>query len=243
MIAATADNVVGTNFATTLGLSEDTDECIRTVEHLMAALYGLQIDNVHCHVEGPEIPMLDGCASQFVSIFKRNGINALDKPKKFLRIVESVCCTDGDAWVLLKPHDSFRLSVQIDYEHSSFNDPLFCHASFDHAEQCFEEEISRARTYGFRSDYEFFSSMGLARGVVEGSNNVVIFNGEKLPVETKLRYPNEAARHKVLDAYGDLALSGYSGILGSYTGYKAGHTLNNRVLREVLNKPSHFEVC
>ena len=240
-IDAVAQNVVGTRYATTIGLIDHPESSIATIEHLMAALYGLGIDNIDCHVFGPEIPLLDGCSREFVDCLKSAGIHELAEPKKLLKVRDTVCCAEGDAWAVLKPHSSFRLNVQIAYEHTSFKDPMVCHASFDEAVHSFVDEISAARTYGFRSDHSYLRSEGLAQGAEEGMHNILIFEHERLHRETKLRYPNEAARHKILDAYGDLALTGYGGILGSYTGYKAGHTLNNRLVRKLLSHPNLFE--
>lgn len=240
-ISAVAQNVVGTRYATTLGLIDQTESSIGTIEHLMAALFGLGIDNVECHVAGPEIPLLDGCSREFTDRLHEVGIREYAEPKKLLRVLDTVCCAEGDAWAVLKPHSSFRLNVQIAYEHTSFKDPMVCHASFDDAVHSFVDEISSARTYGFRSEHSYLRSEGLARGAVEGMQNILIFEQEQLPQHTKLRYPNEAARHKILDAYGDLALAGYGGILASYTGYKAGHTLNNRLVRKLLSHPTSFE--
>lgn len=212
-----------------------------TIEHLMAALLGLGIDNVHCYVDGPEIPMLDGCSHAYVELLQGAQLQSLDQTKRVLRVVDSVCCADGDAWAILKPHCSFRLNVQIAYEHSSFNDPMVCHASFDSASQSFVEELSHARTYGFRFDHSYLKAEGRAQGIDENTQEVLIFDRETLPAGTKLRYPNEAARHKILDAYGDLALTGFGEILGSYTGYKAGHTLNYRLVKKLLAQQSSFE--
>ncbi len=240
-IPAIATNVVSTSFATTLGLDDSPEMSISTVEHLMAAIQGLGIDNLYCYVSGPEIPMLDGCSQRFVECLGEIGILAQDEFKKVLRIKETVCCADGDAWAILKPHDSFRLNVQIDYEHSSFQDPMVCHASFDNAEHSFIDEISQARTFGFRRDYLDLLEAGYAQGIKEKSSAVLIYEKHCLAEGAELRYPNEAARHKILDALGDLALTGFGSILGSYTGYKAGHTLNNRLARKLLAQPHCFE--
>lgn len=240
-IDAIAQNVVGTRYATTLGLVDQPESSIATIEHLMAALNGLGIDNIECHVFGPEIPLLDGCSREFSDRLNLAGIREFSEPKKLLKVRDTVCCAEGDAWAVLKPHSSFRLNVQIAYEHTSFKDPMVCHASFDDAVHSFVEEISAARTYGFRSDHSYLISEGLAQGADEEMQNILIFERERLPRGTKLRYPNEAARHKILDAYGDLALTGFGGMLGSYTGYKAGHTLNNRLVRKLLSHPKLFE--
>ena len=211
---------------------------ISTVEHLMAAFFGLGIDNAYVDVDASEIPIMDGSSGPFVFLIQSAGIEELDAPKKFIKIKEKVKIQDGDKFACLEPYDGFKVSFGINYNHPFFKeDHKFLEIDF--ANHSFVKEIARARTFGFMSDYEMMRTRNLARGA--SLDNAVVLNDYSVVNEGGLRYSNECVKHKILDVVGDLYLLGYN-ILGHFQGYKSGHALNNRLLNNLLRQTSAWEL-
>jgi UDP-3-O-[3-hydroxymyristoyl] N-acetylglucosamine deacetylase len=232
-IAAHADNVLETRLATTLGRDSAT---VGTVEHLMAALAGLGIDNVRVELDGPEVPILDGSAAPFVDLIRSaGGTVAQARPKRFLVIRRPVEVRDGDRLARLEPAPSFRLQCFIDFRHPLITDQR---CEFVFSDVAFEAEIARARTFGFARDVDAMRARGLARG---GSlDNAVVIDDFSIQNPEGLRFPDEFVRHKVLDAIGDLALFG-APVVGRFVGYKSGHMLNTRLVSAVLAERRAYE--
>lgn len=233
-IPATAENVVETRLATTIG----TDGVVvGTIEHLMSALYGLGIDNARIEVDGPEIPILDGSAAPFVEmILEAGGATSQGVPRKFLVVRQSVSVWDPGRTASLEPAASFAMDCTIDFDHPLIGDQRF---SCEFSDQVFQREICRARTFGFARDVERMQSQGLALG---GSlDNAVVIDDFSVQNPDGLRYPDEFVRHKVLDAIGDLALLG-APLIGRFVGVKSGHSLNTRLVASVLARPWAFEL-
>ncbi|OPX56151.1 UDP-3-O-acyl-N-acetylglucosamine deacetylase [Oceanospirillum multiglobuliferum] len=234
-IKATALNVCETTLSTTIG--NDLAK-VGTVEHLLSALAGLGIDNLYVDVSAPEVPIMDGSSGPFVFLLQSAGIEEQNKAKQFIRIKKPVTVTEADKEASFLPYDGFKVSFAINFDH-----PVFASQkqdiAIDFSSTSFVKEVSRARTFGFMQDIEFLRSKNLALG---GSmDNAIVVDEYSILNEDGLRYEDEFVRHKVLDAIGDLYLLGFS-LIGQFTGYKSGHGLNNKLLRELLEHPECYEV-
>lgn len=240
-IVARADRVTDTRMASTLSAADTGPGAlirIATVEHLMAALAGLGIDNLFIDVTAGEIPILDGSAGSFVFLLQSAGIVEQPAAKRFVRVLRPVEIRDGDKWARLEPHEGFRLSFSIDFGHPAI-DSTGQRFEVDFAKTSFVREIARARTFGFVQDVETLRSMGLAQG---GSlENAIVMDEYRVLNTEGLRFDDEFVKHKVLDAIGDLYLIGHP-LLASYVAHKSGHALNNLLLRELLAHADAFEI-
>ena len=203
---------------------------ISTVEHINAALAGLGIDNLIIEVDAPEIPIMDGSASPFVWLLLDAGIEELSVAKKFVSITKTVRVEDGDKWAELKPYNGFSLDFTIDFNHPAI-DASSQRYKLNFSAEAFVNQISRARTFGFMRDIEYLQAKGLCLG---GSMDcAIVVDDYRVLNDDGLRYNDEFVRHKMLDAIGDLFMSGHN-IIGAFTAYKSGHALNNQLLRAVL---------
>ncbi|SON56512.1 UDP-3-O-[3-hydroxymyristoyl] N-acetylglucosamine deacetylase [Hartmannibacter diazotrophicus] len=231
-IPARFDYVVATDLCTVLGVDGLS---VATVEHLMAALLALGVDNVDIEVEGPEVPILDGCSVTFVDGIQEAGLTVLASPRKVLRILKTVRVEQGDAFAELSPFEGCRYDVTID-----FTDPVIGRQSyvFDLSAHGFRTELARARTFGFMSDVEKLWKIGFALGS-SLENSVAVGEGRVMNPEG-LRFPDEFARHKTLDAVGDLALAG-APFVGRYRSYKGGHRMNVAVLKALFADHAAYE--
>lgn len=225
-IPAHIDYVKNLTLCTVLG--DDSGVTIGTVEHLLAALRGLSIDNCYIEVDAREVPIMDGSAAAFVAAVDGVGIRELHQPRKFIKVVKPVRVDEGDCWGELRPHSSFHLDVEID-----FPTPLIGRQRYalEMNSGAFRNEVSRARTFGFMRDVENLWKAGLALGA--SLDNTVALADDRVMNPEGLRYPQEFVRHKMLDAVGDLALAG-APILGSYRSVKGGHRLNAYVLQKLF---------
>lgn len=211
---------------------------VSTVEHLMSALAGMGVDNCVIELTAAEVPIMDGSADPFVFLVQSAGLTEQEQPKRFLRILEPVEVRDGDKWARFDPHDGFRLNFEIDFDHPLFSAGL-TRATMEFSSVTYLKEVARARTFGFMRDLVAMRRHNLALG---GSlDNAIVLDDSKVLNVEGLRYRDEFVKHKVLDAIGDLYLLGY-GLIGEFTGYKSGHTLNNRLLRELLARPVAFRI-
>lgn len=234
-IAALAGNVGDTRLSSTLRQDGTT---VGTVEHIMSALAGLGIDNLHVDVAGPEIPIMDGSAGPFVFLLQSAGIVEQVPPKRFLRVRAPVELEDGDKWARFEPFNGYRLDFTIDFPHPVFGTENR-HVVIDFADHSYIKEVARARTFGFMQDVEAMRSAGLALG---GSlQNAIVLDETRVLNSEGLRYDNEFVKHKVLDAIGDLYLLGYP-LIGQYTAFKPGHALNNLLARALLGRPEACEL-
>lgn len=203
---------------------------LSTVEHLMSALAGLGIDNLHVDVDAEEIPILDGSAAPFVFLLQSAGIVEQAAPKRFLRVKNTVEVRDGDKWARLDPYDGFRLEFSIRFNHPAV-DKSGTNVAVDFEDQSYIRDIARARTFGFTQDVEAMRAQGLALG---GSlENAIVMDEYRILNAEGLRVPDEFVRHKVLDAIGDLYLVG-APLLARFSAHKSGHALNNQLLRALL---------
>ncbi|MBM3202884.1 UDP-3-O-acyl-N-acetylglucosamine deacetylase [Candidatus Woesearchaeota archaeon] len=233
-IEASPQNVGETTLSTTL---EKNGVKVSTVEHLLSALAGLGIDNAYIDVSAAEVPIMDGSAGPFVFLIQSAGVEEQSAPKRFIRIKRSLKVVDGDKWASFEPYEGFKVSFTIDFDHPAFRDENKT-ASIDFSSTSFVKEVSRARTFGFMRDIEALRQRRLALG---GSlDNAIVVDNYRVLNEDGLRYADEFVKHKILDAIGDLYLLGHS-LIGSFTGYKSGHGLNNQLLRELLAHQDAWE--
>jgi UDP-3-O-[3-hydroxymyristoyl] N-acetylglucosamine deacetylase len=234
-IYAHAGAVGDTTLATTLINPQGAR--VQTVEHLLSAMAGLGVDNATVELSADELPIMDGSAGPFVFLIQSAGIQELDAPKRFIRVKRAVAVTDGDKWARFDPFDGFKVSFAINFDHPAFHEKPQS-AIVDFSTTSFVHEVSRARTFGFMRDIEYLRSNNLARG---GSiDNAVVLDDHRVLNADGLRYDNEFVRHKILDAIGDLYLLG-CGLIGSYSGYKSGHALNNKLVRALLEQADAWE--
>jgi UDP-3-O-[3-hydroxymyristoyl] N-acetylglucosamine deacetylase len=210
---------------------------IHTVEHLVSALAGLGIDNIIVEVNSHELPIMDGSASPFIFLLQSAGIEELNAPKQFLRLIKPVRVEEGDKWAELLPYNGFKVDFRIDFDHPVISQTRQ-HMELDFSSDSYIDHVSRARTFGFMRDLETMNAMDLALG---GSmNNAVALDEYRVLNPEGLRYSDEFLKHKILDAVGDLYLGGYS-IIGMLKAYKTGHGLNNKLLNAVINDKSAWE--
>ena len=234
-VQATADAVIATEFATVLGDGEGP--LVSTAEHVLAALRGMGVDNAVIEVDGPEVPIMDGSAAPFVAAIDQAGIVTQSAVRRFIQVLKPVQVAIGDSFGELRPFaGGFRAEVEID-----FVNPLIGRQSytFDLNAENFRREISRARTFGCMNDVARLWSAGFALGA--SFENSVVFDETRLLNAEGLRFSDECARHKVLDAVGDLALAGLP-LLGAYRSVRGGHKLNHAVLTELLADRSAWRV-
>ncbi|MEO5342159.1 MAG: UDP-3-O-acyl-N-acetylglucosamine deacetylase [Gammaproteobacteria bacterium SHHR-1] len=233
-ISACARNVCDTRLSTTLGKGEVR---VSTVEHLLSAFAGLGIDNAYVDVSAAEVPIMDGSAGPFVFLLQSAGVEEQNAAKRFIRIKQRVSVEQGDKRATFEPFDGFKVSFAIDFDHPAIAERSKF-ASIDFSSTSFVKEVSRARTFGFLKDVELLRQNELALG---GSlDNAVVVDDYRVLNDDGLRYEDEFVKHKILDAIGDLYLLGRS-LIGAFSGYKSGHELNNRLLRQLLATPSAWE--
>jgi UDP-3-O-[3-hydroxymyristoyl] N-acetylglucosamine deacetylase len=234
-ISANPENVGDTSLSSTL-IQDDVR--ISTVEHLLSALAGFGIDNAYIDLSADEVPIMDGSAGPFVFLIQSAGIEEQSAAKKFLRIKDKVRVEEDGKWAMFEPFDGFKVGFTIEFDHPVFNDNN-CHAEIDFSTTSFVKEVSRARTFGFMRDVELLREKNLALG---GSlDNAVVVDDYRILNEDGLRYEDECVKHKILDAIGDLYLLGHS-LIGSFTGYKSGHALNNALLRALIADENAWEL-
>lgn len=232
-IPARAEYVVDTALATTIGRSSIR---VGTVEHVLAALSGLGVDNARIELDGPEVPIMDGSAAPFTYLIRTAGIRIQSEPKSFLVIRKPVSVVEGEKEASLRPSSRYKIDCTIDFRHPLISDQSF---AMEFSDRVFTREIARARTFGFLRDVEMLQKVGLAKG---GSlDNAIVVDEFAILNPDGLRFPDEFVRHKVLDAMGDLALFGYP-VIGHLSVVKAGHALHHRLLLKVLEDASQYVV-
>lgn len=233
IIGARYNRVTDTSFATTIGFG---GVVVSTIEHLLAALAGFGVDNVMVELNGPEVPIFDGSAAAYLDLLTRAGLAAQSAPRRYLKLEKSLLVTEEDAFIKATPDECCRVDYLIDFSHPLVGKQEY---SWRLHGSSFAQEIAKARTFGFFKDVQSLQKMGLARG---GSlENAIVFDDCGILNGGGFRYQNECVRHKILDFLGDLALAGMP-VLGHFQAYKAGHSLHNRFLRELMNTPRAYAI-
>jgi UDP-3-O-[3-hydroxymyristoyl] N-acetylglucosamine deacetylase len=219
------------------GLVTETAK-VATIEHLLSALAGLGIDNLWIEIDAPEIPIMDGSAAPFLYLILSTGIQELDAPKRFIKITKPIEARKGDAWARLTPYAGFKASFEIAFNHPAVN-ATAQQLEINFSSQAYASEVARARTFGFMRDVEMLRSRNLGLG---GSlENAIVLDEYRVINPDGLRYKDEFIRHKILDAVGDLYTLGH-GIIGAFHGYKAGHAINNLLVRELLKQQEAWDM-
>ncbi|MGW9232793.1 UDP-3-O-acyl-N-acetylglucosamine deacetylase [Pseudorhizobium sp. NPDC055634] len=233
---AVSSHVGPTDLCTVLGGSPA--KWVATIEHVMAALYALAIDNVVVEVDAGEMPIMDGSSFPFIEALEQAGIVNLGAKRRYIRVVKPVRIDSGASWSEFRPYEGTRFEVEID-----FPTPLIGRQSWkgDLTATSFKEELSRARTFGFMRDVERLWAAGYALGS-SLENSVVISDDDTIVNVEGLRYEgDEFVRHKTLDAVGDLALAGAQ-FIGCYRSYRGGHKMNANALKALLSDPTAYEI-
>ena len=230
-IRADVRAVTATEFATVLG--DATGPLCSTAEHVLAALSGLGVDNAVIEIDGPEVPIMDGSAAPFVEAIDQAGLVTLPVPRRYIRVLKPVRVASGDSYGELRPHpQGFRVELEIDFAHKLIGRQGI---ALDVGPDTFRRELARARTFGFMRDVSKLWSAGYALGA--SFENTLVINDDRLLNPEGLRFADEFARHKALDAIGDLALAG-APLLGAYRSVRGGHKLNHAVLSALMADPS-----
>jgi len=228
-VPASYRTVCATEQRTVIGHCPRTS--VATVEHLMAALRGLGVDNAVVEIDGDEVPVMDGSSELFVAAIDQTGIRQMDAPRRYIRVLRPIRVGNGDQYGELLPHDGFALDITIDFDNPLIGrQQVILEITPDH----FRKELSRARTFGFMKDVEQLWASGFALGA--SLDNAIVIKEERVLNQEGLRYSDEFVRHKALDALGDLALAG-DPIIGKYRSLRGGHKLNHQVLTALLETP------
>ena len=233
IIPAKFHNVINTKLCTEI--ANDSGIKVGTVEHLMAAFWGIGIDNILVEVAGPEVPAMDGSAKDFISLIKDLGVKKQCRKRKKLKILNTVKVVQDDKEITVSNSDNFAVDFSIDFEHKSIGRQNHKYANL----QEFEKEIGNARTFGFANEVEHLKKKGLAKGA--SLKNVIGLNEDGIMNFEGLRYKDEFVRHKILDLLGDLFISGYR-IIGNFQAKKSGHVLNNEILRKIFQIPGAYKI-
>ena len=234
-IRAVSSRVVATDLCTVVGVAGGAT--IGTVEHVMAAISALNLDNVLIEVDGPEMPIMDGSAVPFVEAFDEAGMVELEAPRRFIRVLKPVRVEMGGSWGEFTPYGDTRYEVSIDFESAAIGQQSW---KGDLSAETFRKELARSRTFGFMRDVEKLWAAGFALGA-SLENAVVVSDDDTVINAEGLRFADEFARHKALDAVGDLALAG-APIIGCFRSYRGGHKLNAIALKALLADLSAYEL-
>ncbi len=214
---------------------------VHTVEHLMSACAGLGLDNLYVDITAEEVPILDGSAASFVFLLQSAGIALQNAPRRFIRVTEPIEVREGqgqnEKWARLDPYHGYKLSFEIDFDHPAV-DSTGQRVEFDMSLHNYSRDIARARTFGFTKDVEMMRANGLALG--GGLDNAIVMDDYKVLNAGGLRYDDEFVKHKILDAMGDLYILGKP-LLAAYSAFRSGHALNNKLLRELLQRTDAWE--
>lgn len=227
IINANYKNVVATNLGTTIANEFNTK--VATVEHLMAAIWGLGIDNLIVELNGPEIPIMDGSSEPFIFLIECAGINIQEKPRKIFEIMRKVSIEDGDKLITVEPSKEFSINISIDFENSLIQKQKY---NFDHSAS-FKSDLCRARTFGFQKEVDMMEKVGTDLFKGGSLKNAIMIGDHGIMNEEGLRYNDEFVRHKALDFIGDVYLAG-AHIVGHFTAFKCGHGINNKLLHKIF---------
>jgi len=230
-ISARSANTAATTYATTLTQNKAT---VKTVEHLLAALAGLNIDNVYVEIDADEVPIMDGSALVFVKLIAEAGIQIQETLQPVLKIIKPIVVREGNKHLAIWPSETPSISYFIDFAH-----PLLKEQSLQYqpSEEAFLREVSSARTFGFMSDIKMLRANGLAKGA--SFDNAVALGEDSVLNKDGLRYKDEFVRHKILDLIGDLSLVGMP-IVGHVVAHKSGHGLNAQMAGKLMSSPQNW---
>lgn len=234
-VPASALHVSDTALSTSIAFN---DVEVGTIEHLMSALWGMNIDNAYIILSGKEVPILDGSSRQFVDLIESAGLMSCNAPRQFIRITKELTVTLGDSFATLRPYDGFKASYTFEADHAVYNQyPKYIEIDF--AKNSYKDAVSSARTFGLIK--ELPGAIAVNRCLGSSLQNAVGIDDDCILNPEGLRFEDEFVRHKVLDAIGDLYLLGKP-MYGEFIGYKSGHTINNKLVRTLLRCPDFWEI-
>lgn len=233
-LTAVWDNVAVSPLNTRL--TNSAGVTVSTIEHLMAALAGTGVHNVIVDIDGPEVPIMDGSAAAFVRGIVGAGLTRLSAPLYAIEILSNVIVEDGPAMAMLSPATSLQIDFDIDFADAAIGRQA---KTLNMANGAFVRELCDSRTFCRSSDVDAMRANGLALGGT--LENAVVVDGDQVLSPGGLRHSDEAVRHKMLDALGDLYTAG-APILGRYTGVRAGHAMTNRLLQALFAQPDAWRM-
>lgn len=234
IVSANYKNVIETKLGTTIANKFGTK--ISTIEHFMAALWGCGIDNLFVEINAAELPIMDGSSEPFIFLIECAGINFQEEPRRIVEVMKKVKVEDKEKFVEVEPAKDFSIDLHIDFNHKEIRNQKFdYHSTFT----SFKNDISRARTFGFKHEIEHLHKLGLAKG---GSlDNAILLDENGIVNEGGLRYFDEFVRHKTLDFIGDIYLAGHY-IIGHFKASKSGHEINNKMLHQLFGDESAWRM-
>jgi len=232
-IVLSPDSVIDTRMATVIGNKKGY---ISTIEHFLSAVYAYGIDNMRVIVDSNEMPIMDGSSISFCLLLDEAGVEEQDAPKKIICVKQTVEVSDGDKFVRLSPHDSAQFDFRIKFDHPVIGEQS---ESFEFSTKNFIEEIARARTFGFAKDIQYLQSQNLALGAT--LQNAIGLDDHKVLNPEGLRFDNEFARHKILDAMGDMMVTGHN-ILAKYESFAGSHHLNYQLTTKLLSDSKNYDL-
>jgi UDP-3-O-[3-hydroxymyristoyl] N-acetylglucosamine deacetylase len=227
LLPAAVSNKVPTELCTAICVN---GQQVKTIEHLLAALVGMEVDNVYAEVDAGEVPVLDGSASPFVRLIRMAGVIPQARRQSYVKITQPIEVIDGARRVRIEPSSTPKITYSIHYDH-----PLIKTQSYTHtcSASAFEQEIATARTFGFLHEVEALWSRGLGKGGT--LDNTVVLSEDGVVNQSGLRFPNEFVRHKVLDLLGDIALLGFP-FIGHIVAERSGHAMHTRLVEQILSQ-------
>jgi UDP-3-O-[3-hydroxymyristoyl] N-acetylglucosamine deacetylase len=230
-ITAVAENTGDTSCATTICKN---GVCVKTIEHLMSALAGLNIDNIVAEIDAEEVPIMDGSAGPFISLIAEAGVHVQEKTRLMIKILKPIFVRDGNKQIAVWPAESTSISYFIDFNH-----PMLKEQSLQYvpSEASYLRDVADARTFGFMRDVKTLQANGLAKGA--SLENAVALSEDSVLNKEGLRYKDEFVRHKILDLIGDLALAGMP-VICHVVAHKSGHAMNARMVSKLLSSPQSW---
>ncbi len=232
-IPLSPQSVINTQMATVIGRGEVS---VSTIEHFLSALYAYGIDNLRVVIDGNEMPIMDGSAISFCLLLDEAGIREQDAPKRIIKVKREVRVSDGEKYVSLSPYEGAVFDFEIDFAHPAIGRQT---SSFELSRNAFIEDIARARTFGFIKDIHYLQSRNLAMGAT--LHNAIGLDDHKILNPEGLRFDDEFVRHKILDALGDMMVTGYT-LMGRYRSFAGSHKLNHLLTKELLSDSKNYEM-
>lgn len=230
-LAASVEHLVATELCTAIS---GNGFQVKTIEHILAALAGLGIDNVYVDVNASEAPVMDGSSAHFVRLIQSAGIVAQNRRQPYLKITRPLEVIDGNRRVRIEPSATTKMTYSIHYNHPLIQTQTY---TYEHSAQAFEREISDARTFGFLQEVEALWARGLGQG--GNLDNTIVLSHDGILNESGLRFPNEFVRHKILDLIGDFSLLGVP-FIGHIIAERSGHAIHTRLVQQILNHPDSW---
>lgn len=227
LLPAAISNKVPTELCTAISVN---GRQVKTIEHLLAALVGMEVDNIYAEVDAGEIPVLDGSASPFVRLIRTAGVIPQTRRQSYVKITQSIEVIDGARRVRIEPCSTPKITYSIHYDHPLIQTQTYTHTC---SASAFEQEIATARTFGFLQEVEALWARGLGKGGT--LDNTVVLSDEGVVNQSGLRFPNEFVRHKVLDLMGDVALLGFP-FIGHIVAERSGHAMHTRLVEQILSQ-------